>query len=962
MLPNLAGLALRGDGDDGEEEVVPTAVDTKGTGIGKVRLKPLKKRIELPSLKLPDGTEVAPCGSDPECARVVAVRPAVVEAVAKLFANTSPAALAQGRDLRDRTDAPYKSLRVQAVFEIEYGESNASYKAYIARKAAMLAANKPCDSYGAKEECTRTNVALAPAVKDLMQMGSLAEGVNETFLLHGSFPSALLAIMQAGFKTDMSRAGRQAYGAGIYQAEDVGKADQYASSQNSWQLDVALGLKTEDEMRAQMRSGAASTKPTTFYMLVTRTLLGCATHMADDESSRYNSSKRGLNDTLVFEAVTWQDAKGVWHREHRIAPPYDSIIKEHSDTLRGRAQWHPQRFREFLVQKNDQVLPVMIVAYTRDPAPIEPPYDPRTLHCDIWSPVAAALRDGSAEARYRAAWHVKQVLEDVAPRPKAGGLASVLVHNEMYKAGIVEALAKVATERVTSVGWTEEHADLLREKEALGALSILSQWSADRSINKTMAGRHTVRNLLEVYGDAPLELDQWAILDLFAAMLDKLMVRERVTTATAASAAQLLELLSTLVRDHDDATRKAMLLKVGMPRVLRAWAVLQNRWSALSTFIYSYEMITNAIELVGLLLLQDEDALDDAVLDEFLAQKGVQGLVALIKYHSVVYVSALKTMPSPHHNPIAVDALSLLGVLVSEGLSGGSLACSDLQDTLFDPKWTPLVDPRPTETLREALVRIAWDYPSRVRSPTSVETDMAKEAIRVIGWGISMKPLDSAAICGALRMHFLKHVQAIADLKAAERMRWFVENKGVVIALRVLSESREKKHNRGDYNDDYVPQKPRPPPTLMPEWYDASAQALEFLASLFDYSMMLDDTTDTFVMLRRATTHHDVPLTLTVADKRPPSMFIRNLVDLITVRIKKQLRIVPRINHPVLRYAVRLLHHMARESDTLTPGGITWREEVANELALALKAGETISDGLIAYVLHGEGLKDHRLL
>ena len=240
MLPNLAGLALRGDGDDGEEEVAPTAVDTKGTGIGKVRLKPLKKRLELPSLKLPDGTVAAPCGSDPECARVVAVRPAVVEAVAKLFANTSPAALAQGRDLRDRTDAPCKSLRVQAVFEIEYGESNASYKAYIARKAAMLAANKPCDSYGAKEECTRTNVALAPAVKDLMQMGSLAEGVNETFLLHGSFPSALLAIMQAGFKTDMSRAGRQAYGAGIYQAEDVGKADQYASSQNSWQLDVAL--------------------------------------------------------------------------------------------------------------------------------------------------------------------------------------------------------------------------------------------------------------------------------------------------------------------------------------------------------------------------------------------------------------------------------------------------------------------------------------------------------------------------------------------------------------------------------------------------------------------------------------------------------------------------------------------------------------------------------------------------
>ena len=52
---------------------MPTAVDPKGRIIGKVRLKPLKKRIELPSLKLPDGTVNAPCGSDPECARVVAV-------------------------------------------------------------------------------------------------------------------------------------------------------------------------------------------------------------------------------------------------------------------------------------------------------------------------------------------------------------------------------------------------------------------------------------------------------------------------------------------------------------------------------------------------------------------------------------------------------------------------------------------------------------------------------------------------------------------------------------------------------------------------------------------------------------------------------------------------------------------------------------------------------------------------
>lgn len=939
MLPSLAGLALRGDGDDGQEEV-PTEVDNKGTGIGKVRLKPLKKRIELPSLKLPDGTvAAAPCGSDPECARVVAVKPAVVEAVRKLFANTNPDALAQGRDLRDDTGTPYQSLHVQAVFEIEYGESNASYKAYIARKAAMLTANRPCDDYGAKEECTRTSVALAPAVKGLMQMGPMAEGVNETFLLHGSFPSALLAIMQAGFKSDMSRAGRQAYGAGIYQAEDVGKADQYASSQHSWQLDVALGLKTEDDVRAQMLGG--SPKPTTFYMLVTRTLLGCATHMADGELHNSDDRKRGLNNALAFEEWAWQDAKGEWHREHRIAHPYDSIIKEHSRTLRGRAQWKPQRYREFLVQKNDQVLPVMIVAYTRHPNPVEPPYDPHALHCDIWSPVAAALRSGSPEARYRAAWQVRQALEEGAPDPKGlGGISTYWYYDQMFKADIVEALATVATERVTREDWKGDTHDLRREKEALQALSLFSQWSADMAVTKTMAGRHTVRNLLRICVRTEPE---WAIFDRFRKMLDDLMSSQRILAISRAeNAALLLELLATLVQDRDDKTHQAILLKVGMPTILRAWEVSTSS----PTFVFSHAMIGNAIALMRNLLLHNEnDSLDDAVVDEFLAAKGVQSLVAIIKYESVVYESAFKTTPSPYYNPVAVEALSLLGVLVSEGMSGGSVALSELHTTLFDPKWTPLVDPRPTETLREALARIAWEHPRAPSGADSTEMDMAREANRLIEWGISRKPLDAAVMCGALRLHFLQKITQVNAIQPVVQALWikqFADNEGVDIPLRVLNESRKKRHAEMTH--------PRPRPALKLEWLDASANALELLAMLFDNNVPQSQwqkgkVTNDFESLRIAATKTGYHL-------------IRNLVDLATVQTKNQLMDY-RLkggskDHGSM--ARRLLHHIAREGTT--DNSLMWRETVRKELQLAQQAGETFPDDTVSYVLHGEKLNN----
>ncbi len=60
-------------------------------------------------------------------------------------------------------------------------------------------------------------------------------GVNEKFLLHGTKPETLLAILQNGLHERFSGG---TLGSGLYLAEDAAKADQYCTVDSGWCEDL----------------------------------------------------------------------------------------------------------------------------------------------------------------------------------------------------------------------------------------------------------------------------------------------------------------------------------------------------------------------------------------------------------------------------------------------------------------------------------------------------------------------------------------------------------------------------------------------------------------------------------------------------------------------------------------------------------------------------------------------------
>ena len=450
MLPSLSGLTLR------EEEVVPTGVDTPIAKKEKKK-KPLKSsgaQFSLPK------SEDAPCGGL-ECAYLKLVVKPVREAVNKLFANTNPDVLGSGVDNLAYTK--YNAVVPVGVWQIIYGKDHKQRNAYIARKAAMLLENKECNEYGPSHECVRTDKVLATVGDKLVGEAihpRLAERINEKYLVHGTNAGVLSSIIQSRFKPELSQPGRQAYGAGVYQAEDVGKADQYAKR-------VDAGADTLDQT-LNIRTLATEVDPSladlpTFYILVTRTLLGCANHVAHAEGGKSMEIIRDMTDKHAFERNPSLDARGLVSYSFR--PPYDSIIKEHRDVIRGGFATGP-KYREFLVQKADQVLPVMVVAYKRVMVTPEPPFDYQVLQCDPWADVVAVLAVNSSSS-----WAAKQ--QAVAQLRQGGDSddAGLLI-----KAGAVDPLFSLVMEAVNVLRPRDELP--VWALDALVALAGLAQWAS----------------------------------------------------------------------------------------------------------------------------------------------------------------------------------------------------------------------------------------------------------------------------------------------------------------------------------------------------------------------------------------------------------------------------------------------------------------------------------------------------
>ena len=327
------------------------------------------KKLQEKALKRDFGVIVQLPGADPiepkRKGQVVLRRSATTrwQAVKKLFANH--AKHVTGKDLKDA--GYHNTLEPIAAFDIYYGDGSSEKKSrkdmYLAQRDLMRI-EKDCREYGnSKHECVRTDQVIAHVAKDATQeMPELDASINEKLLMHGTAAATVPLILAAGFNRMMGKEGADypgLFGPGNYMAEDVAKTNHYVKHEGYQLFNARLGLFNQ---------------PKTYYVLVVRTLLGCATHVA-------NPSGGHVNDTV--------DMKGrrVYGRTKLLLlggpgynrPMYDSVIVEHGSTLRGPPS-SGGKFREFLVQNNERILPIMLVAYKRKTTKREG-FNPKALDC-----------------------------------------------------------------------------------------------------------------------------------------------------------------------------------------------------------------------------------------------------------------------------------------------------------------------------------------------------------------------------------------------------------------------------------------------------------------------------------------------------------------------------------------------------------------------------------------------------
>ena len=294
-----------------------------------------------------------------------------LQAVKRFFAQTDPEKL-KLNEKRTKND-----LVPIAAYDVVYHKDNPMFSEYrsIRARAQSRRARKPCADYGpTRKECARTDQVLAPLAEGSI-FGPLNDETNEKFLVHGTGPEGITGILHSNF--DLQRPGDQWYGPGIYQAEEVGKADFYTTWQRKgWkELTEQLGLPTDEDV---------------YYMLITRTLLGCANHVPakpwvdKGDGSPWDASdfQSNIKDIMGRKAYykPSEDSTTV-----EFANGFDSLIVEYGDVPRGHTG---SGGREFLVRNKHRVLPVMVVAYVNKDTDGKT-FDHAKLACDghsgLWS-------------------------------------------------------------------------------------------------------------------------------------------------------------------------------------------------------------------------------------------------------------------------------------------------------------------------------------------------------------------------------------------------------------------------------------------------------------------------------------------------------------------------------------------------------------------------------------------------
>ncbi len=286
-----------------------------------------------------------------------------------LFANADPDTLT-GADTRATGD--YNQLAPVGVFDIVYRpQTESPLQGYVTRRVTMSIAPRECLTWATREECVRTDAVLGKLYTEtkVNGLGALNDKINEKFLLHGTSISGIKGIVYGGFRMDTVRGGRS-FGNAVYHAEDPGKANHYATNEEWEAFNKELQIAQQD----------------TYYMLVSRVLLGCANHVYSDQ----------MNKGVIIEDPLHNDVySNKFDFDVQLAGGFDSVIKEHGATVRGTPSTG-DNFREFLVVDPEQILPVMLIAYKRQTVDAKVlAYHPNRFNCDSVGPLVDLLSRGT---------------------------------------------------------------------------------------------------------------------------------------------------------------------------------------------------------------------------------------------------------------------------------------------------------------------------------------------------------------------------------------------------------------------------------------------------------------------------------------------------------------------------------------------------------------------------------------
>ena len=244
--------------------------------------------------------------------------------------QTDPTQLSRGRDVRQ--PGVYSRLELACAWRLEHPklwDRYVSGQQQIQEQLARLRRNGAAlSSLGLK-----TDRAHLP--------GGMNAEANERVLMHGTKPDMLLSILSNGPNEHFSRG---IFGHGTYFAEDVGKNDQYVTT------DVAHDTSGARKELHQRLFAKVRHPGRLHYLLVCRVSLGHSVRTQDGQTSMDGGggSIFATGDKRELAAVP------------RASPPvhFHSLVAETGGP-------HIARFREFIVFHGSYIYPEYLVAYQR---------------------------------------------------------------------------------------------------------------------------------------------------------------------------------------------------------------------------------------------------------------------------------------------------------------------------------------------------------------------------------------------------------------------------------------------------------------------------------------------------------------------------------------------------------------------------------------------------------------------